>query len=147
MSTQRRARRTSLATKIRRGELRFRRNQEHMGRAEVRELRSAYDAHLALVRFGGVTAPLMSLLWLAWEWLATKFLLSDYRSETFAGLGSRRSSSPCGTRGPSESIPRAIPRSSPLHIPHSPARTRLNTTLPHAPVGKVHRAERHDGKR
>jgi hypothetical protein len=174
MSTQRRAHRTSRATSSR-AELRFHGNAEHTRRAETREPRSARDArfdvllrdvvppqrHNSVAGDPGVTAPLMSVLCLTWAWLissdeasqgitsrvATKSLLSDHRSETFAGLGSRRSSSPCGVRGPSESVPRAIPRSSPLHIPHLPARTRLHTTLPHAPVGKLRRAERHDGKR
>ena len=162
MSTQRRAHRTSPATKIRRGELRFRRDRASIERAETLELGSALEARLGHAPFRGITAPLLSILWLAWAWLhssdetlqetadrvATKSLLSDHRSETFAGLGLRRSTTPPGgVRGPSESVPRAIPRSSLLHIPHSPARTRLHTTLPHVPVGKVRRAERHDGKR
>ena len=160
MSTQRRAHRTSATTTTRCGEFRFHGNAEYLRRAETREQRSAHDARFDVL-FRGVTAPLMSILWLAWEWLfsrdetsqetnyrvATKSLLSDHRSEKFARLGSRRSSSPGGVRGPSESIPQTIPRSSPLHISHLPARTRLHTTLPHAPVGKVRRAERHDGKR
>ena len=161
MSTQRRAHRTTPTTNSQR-ELRFRRNPEHLGGAEMRELLSALYAHLAHVRSGGGTASIMSILWLAWERLfwsdetsheaarrvATESLLPDHRSETLAGLGLRRNTTPpCGVRGPSESIPRVIPRSSLQHIPNRPARTRLHTTLPHAPVGKVRWAERHDGKR
>jgi hypothetical protein len=161
MSTQRRAHRTSPATKIRRGELRFRRDRASTERAETLEFGSALEARFGHAPFRGITAPLMSILWLAWAWLhssdetlqeaadrvATKSLLSDHRSETIAGLANRWSSPPLGVRSPSESVPQAVPRSSPPHIPHSPARPLLHTTLPHAPVGKVRRAERHDGKR
>jgi hypothetical protein len=108
------------------------------------------------------TAPLMSIVWLAWVWLktcdersqesidrvATNSLHSDTCFETFAGLGSLRGSPPLQGAGDRRlSVPQATRMSSPLHIPNIPVRARLQATLPQAPAGRVRWAERHDGKR
>jgi hypothetical protein len=109
-----------------------------------------------------ITAPLMSIIWLAWAWLrgcgegshaptfrvATKSLYSDYCFETFAGLESLSGSPPRDGAGARRlSVPQATHRPSPPHIPFLPVRTRLRSTLPQAPAGEVRWAERHDGKR
>jgi hypothetical protein len=150
MSTQRRA---------------TRRNQDLMGRVRVAGLSAASGTRFDHALFlGGITAPLMSILWLAWEWLilsdetsqeldhreATKSLLSDHHSEWFAGLGRRRRLLPPGRAGcTTESVPQIAKRSSLPHIPIFSARTRLRHTLPHAPAARRGGtwAERHDGKR
>ena len=147
MSTQRRASRTTPATEI--------------DRLELRRL----------------TAPLMSIIWLAWLWLlpddelskeavdrvATNSLLSDYHHETLASLDSRRGSAPpgafpradyCSHRGSrpgadvrGPSTERGAHRSSLRKLSLLPVRTHLHPTLPIAPAGKDRWAERHDGKR
>ena len=122
------------------------------------------------------TAPLMSIVCLAWVWLktcdersqesidhhpsdedlspgapgwvATNSLHSDTCFETFAGLGSLRGSPPRQGAGDRRlSVPQATRMSSPLHIPNIPVRARLQATLPQAPAGRVRWAERQDGKR
>ena len=152
MSTQRRASRTTAATKT--------------GRAGVRR-RSWFSSDL--------TAPLMSIIRLAWawvfsgdegspgalDWVATDSLLSDHHYETLAWPDSRSGSPPganpatkicrraprclVGSRGPSSM--RVTHRSSLRHDPILPVRAHLHTTLPIAPAGEVRWAERHDGKR
>jgi hypothetical protein len=80
--------------------------------------------------------------------LATNSLLKDHRIAMLARLGIRRCSPPHGVAdGSAETAKTAMHRSSIPHIPNLPARTCLHYTLPHAPVGKRHWAERHDGKR
>ena len=110
----------------------------------------------------GITAPLMSIIWLAWVWLAnlrrivaasifrvaTDSLLSDHRFETFAGHESLSSSPPLvGAGGCRLSAQRTAHRSSPPHIPVLPVRSHLRRPLPQAPAGEVRWAERYDGKR
>lgn len=163
MSTQRRAYRTIPRTKQSRWEVRFRWNRDPMGRAEMLEPGSASPARFDHGLFSGITAPLVSMICMAWAWLlssgeppqetsnrvATESLLSDHRSELFAGLGSRRSLLPrCRASGTTASVPRIAQRSS-LSIPVFPVRTRLRHTLPHAPAARPGEcwAERHDGKR
>ena len=138
MSTQRRASRTTPATQI-----------------DCVGIRHRWFA-------SGLTAPLMSIVWLAWAWLrprdeaswranereATNSLLSDHRNETLAWLDSRSGSPPpggVGVRGPS--VRRVTHRSSLRHASILPVRARLHPTLPHAPAGEVRWAERQDGKR
>jgi hypothetical protein len=110
-----------------------------------------------------ITAPLMSIIWLAWAWLhrcdkvsqkatsdrvATNSLPSDYCFETFAGLGSLSGSPPRAGAGDRRlSVPQVTHMSSPQHIPIFPVRARLRRTLPQAPAGRVRWAERQDGKR
>ena len=148
MSTQRRASRTIAAIEADRGD----------------------DRH-------GITAPLLSIIWLAWAWLvcgdqqsqatstdreATNSLHPDYRNGTLALQDSRAASPPgagpvtakraCGLwRRPGglrgPSNLRVTHRSSLRHVPILPVRAHLHTTLPIAPAGEVRWAERHDGKR
>jgi hypothetical protein len=110
-----------------------------------------------------LTAPLMSIIWLAWAWLvsdgstpqeatfrqATNSLLSDRHNETLARLNNRSGSPPPGWVGVVASCGlRVTQRSSLRHVPRFlPSRAHLHTTLPIAPAGEVRWAERHDGKR
>jgi hypothetical protein len=110
----------------------------------------------------GETAPLMSIIWLAWAWLlrsdaaasrgaqnkvATNSLLSDHRFKTLARLVSRCSSPPSSAESCNGvSATPATHRSSTLHIPKLPSRTRLHPSLPQAPTGEHRWAERYDGK-
>jgi hypothetical protein len=110
-----------------------------------------------------LTAPLMSIIWLAWAWLvpggstpqeatfreATNSLLSDHHNETLASLDSRSGSPPPGWVGDVACFGlRVRQRSSLRHVPKFlPSRAYLHTTLPLAPAGEVRWAERHDGKR
>jgi hypothetical protein len=129
-------------------------------------------------RFGfrQLTAPLMSIIWLAWAWLlsfdgslgeavdrvATNSLLSDTHDETLARLDSRLGSPSPGDisatntcRRDSRAVAevrgllllRAAHRSSFRHVSILPVRTHLHSTLPIAPAGQDRWAERHDGKR
>ena len=157
MSTQRRANRTTPA--IDNGCAAdwfcwFRGCMEHVGTSV-----SAAQTRSTLM---SLTAPLMSIVWLAWAWLrscdemsqpsafrvATNSLPSDTCFETIAGLGSLSGSPPRKRAGDRRlSVPLATRKSSPLHIPTVPVRARLHSTLPQAPAGIVRWAERHDGKR
>ena len=153
MSTQRRASRTLPAMKIDRAGLRRR------------------------WIISDLTAPLMSIIWLAWAWLsscdegsrktadrhssnkgislgtavmeATNSLLSDRHHETLAEQNSRPGSPPRDWVSVSGlSVLRVSHRSSLRHVPNLlPVRAHLHTTLPIAPAGEVRWAERHDGKR
>lgn len=110
----------------------------------------------------GITAPLMSISWLAWALLllseaqasrgaqdrvATNFLLSDHRFKTLDRFVSRRRFPPLNaeTRDGVTALP-AKYRSSMLHIPKLPPRTRIHPSLPEAPTGERRWAERYDGK-
>jgi hypothetical protein len=110
----------------------------------------------------GITAPLMSIIWLAWAWLrscdegsqastfrvATNSLYPDHCIETFAGFGSLSGSPPRAGAGCRRlPVQQATHRPSLPHIPFLPVRTHLHPTLPQAPAGEVRWAERHDGKR
>lgn len=141
---------------------------------------AAIEVDCAQVRrrwfFSGRTAPLMSIVWLAWAWLlsfdassveavdreATNSLLPDCHNERLAWLDSRSGSAPPGatlattTGRPGhrcwagvhrQSTQRGTHRSSLRHVSLLPVRTRLRPTLPIAPAGQVRWAERHDGKR
>jgi len=108
------------------------------------------------MRFGlaianGTTAPLMSIMWIAWAWLlqggaeasrgaqagvATSSLPSDYRFKTIARLASRCGAPTSGAAGFSgDLVTRANHWSSTLHIPQHSSRARFHQTLPHAPAG------------
>jgi hypothetical protein len=173
MGTQRRASRITAATEVDRADVRCRWFRGCMERAGI---------SVSVARTGGalasnLTAPLMSIIRLAWVWfstpatktcrrgpwrlrtcdegsrasifrMATNSLPSDHRFETFAGHESLSSSPPLvGAGGRSFPVPPGTHRSSPPHIPTLPVRTRLHPTLPKAPAGDVRWAERHDGKR
>ncbi len=158
MSTQRRANRTTPAIDNDRAAVWFRWLRDCMERAGI----SIPEARTGSALASLTTAPLMSIVWLAWAWLhscdetsqtstsrvATNSLPSDTCFETFAGLGSLRGSPPRQGAGDRRlSVPQATRMSSPLHIPNIPVRAGLQTTLPQAPAGRVRWAERHDGKR
>ena len=117
--------------------------------------------------FRRLTAPLMSIIWLAWAWLcasdkksqsltdrkATNSLLSDRQNETLALHKNGSASAPPGPQtgrigSSSPSGLRVSLRSSLRHVPNLlPVRAHLHSTLPIAPAGIVRWAERHDGKR
>jgi len=134
MSTQRRASRSFSAIRT--------------DRAEIRRL----------------TAPLMSIIWLAWVWLcvciqesqtamtdrkATNSLLSDHDIEILASQSNGSGSAPPGrVRAGSPTGLRVSHRLSLRYDPNLlPVRAHLLVTLPIAPAGEVRWAERHDGKR
>jgi hypothetical protein len=170
MSTQRRANRTTAAIEIDRADVRRRWFRGCMERAGISV--SAARTGSALASY--ITAPLVSIIWLAWAWfsipatrvrqrgprscderpraetfrVATNSLLSDHCNEVFAGPGSLFGSPPRdGAGGCRLPVPQATPRSSLSRIPILPVRTRLRPTLPKAPAGEVRWAERYDGKR
>jgi hypothetical protein len=158
MSTQRRANRTTPAIENDRAGVWFGWFRGCGGRTGISIPETRTGSTLASLR----TAPLMSIIWLAWVWLkacdegsrtstfrvATNSLPSDYCFETFAGLESLSGSPPReGAGDRRQSIPQATRRSSPLHIPLVHVRVRLHPTLPQAPAGASRWAERHDGKR
>jgi hypothetical protein len=173
MSTQRRANRTSPAIETDRADVGRRWFRGCGGRTgiSIPETRSGSALASEIVQpqrprkvagVTGLTAPLMSIFWLAWAWLcssdewsqastfrvATKSLYSDRRFETFAGLGSLSSSPPPGGAGGCRlSAQRSTHRLSSPHISILPVRSHLRHTLPQAPVGEVRWAERYDGKR
>jgi hypothetical protein len=176
MSTQRRANRTAPAIENDCAADRFRwfRGCTERTRISIPEARTG--SALASQITPHFMAPLVSIVWLAWAWLissdglsqeltdhhpidedlspgaprwvATDSLLSDYCFETFAGIGSLSGSPPRNGSGDRRlKLWQATRRSSSLHIPNVPVRARLYPTLPQAPAGIVHWAERHDGKR
>ena len=181
MSTQRRVSRTNPAIATDRGEIRRHWFPGCMGRTESRTggaLASGIPPQRQRSVAGdpGITAPLMSIIWLAWAWLhtcdersraaivrdATNSLHSDCHNESLAWLDSRSGSPPSGAtpttrtrrRGPQceagvrvPSAQRVTRRSSFRHIAPLPVRTRLHSTLPQAPAGEIRWAERYDGKR
>jgi len=123
-------------------------------RAEVLEhTGSASETRQGCAVANGGTAPLTSIIWLAWawfhsvEWLATNSLLSDLCIGKHVRLGIRCVSPPLvGDGRRPEPATQATHRSSLPHIPHIPARTRLHPSLPQAPAGISRWAERYDGK-
>ena len=175
MSTQRRASRITAATEVDRADVRHRWFRGCMERAGISV--SASRTGSALASGPGITAPLMSIIWLAWAWfstpatkvcrrgpvglrscdegsraatfrMATNSLLSDHRFETSAGHDRLSSSPPRNEAGRRRlSVPQVTHRLSPPRIPSLPVRTHLHPTLPKAPAGEVRWAERHDGKR
>jgi hypothetical protein len=158
MSTQRRANRATASIEV---------DRLSVWKGWVRGCLERAGISISAARTGSalasyITAPPMSIIWLAWAWLrgcgegshaptfrvATKSLYSDYCFETFAELGSLSGSPPRdGAGGRRLSVPQATHRPSLPHIAFLPVRTRLRPTLPQAPAGEVRWAERHDGKR
>ncbi len=184
MSTQRRANRTTPAIETDRADIRrwFRgcggRTGISIPETRTSNLLASAPPQRQRPVAGGpdITAPLMSIIWLAWAWFSTsatrtsrrgcRWLFSDERSrastfrvatdslhsdrrfETFAGLESLSSSPPRGGAGGGRlHVQRGTHRSSPPHISILPVRSHLRHTLPQAPAGEVRWAERHDGKR
>ena len=114
--------------------------------------------------FRRLTAPLMSIIWLAWVWLrfceeesqtvvtdwkATNSLLSDRQKEILASQDNGSGSAPPGhIRSVFPSGLRVSHRSSLRYVPNLlPVCAHLHPTLPIAPAGEFRWAERHDGKR
>jgi hypothetical protein len=173
MSTQRRANRTTPAIETDRVDIRRRWFRGCGERAGTLVSAARTGSLLANV----TTAPLMSIIWLAWAWfstpatrvrrrgprelrscdegpraetfrVATNSLQSDHCFETFAGLESLSGSPPRDGEGEQRlSVSQATRRPSLPHIPVLPVCTDLHPTLPHAPAGEIRWAERHDGKR
>src|SRR5258708_813237 len=173
MSTQRRANRITPAIEI---------DCTGTRRRWFRGCMERVGISISAARTGGllasvITAPLVSIIWLAWVWfstpatrvrrrgsrelrscdqgpraktfrVATNSLQSDYWFESFAGIGSVSGSPPRYRAGGSRlPDPQATHRSSLPHISVLPVRTDLYPPLPQAPAGTVRWAERHDGKR
>jgi len=152
MSTQKRENRTTPATKTcRRGPRYHWQRVSCTERAGVRHYpRYAHVARFICAVAGGGTAPLSSILWSAWAWLATKFLQSDHliRPLVRPGLMADRRGSPPPRAGRHAALGmQASPRSSLPHIPFPSGLARLHPPLPQAPAGDHRRAERYDGKR
>lgn len=99
----------------------------------------------------GRTAPLMSILWSALAWVATKFLHSDHHIRQLVRpvlKADRRGSPPSRARRRAALGKQASPRSSIPHIPYPSGFARIHRSLPpQAPDGYSRRAERYDGKR
>ena len=107
------------------------------------------------------TAPLMSIIWLAWAWLlsfdtsseeaadweATDSLHSDHRNGIIARLDSRSGSPPTGGADLCEQTRPRVTQTSLSNVSILPVRVHLHPTLPQFPAGEVRWAERHDGKR
>jgi hypothetical protein len=166
MSTQRRVSRTYARIETDRAEVRPRRSNGG---------KTGTSRHWSAAGEPRITAPLMSIFWLAWVWLlsidgssveaadreATNSLLLDHHNETVASTDSHHGSPPgstevtkarcrksryaAGVRGWSSL--RITHRSSLRRSPILPVRAHLRTTLPIAPACEVRWAERHDGKR
>jgi len=81
------------------------------------------------------------------ERLATNSLQSDHRTGQLVWQDVRRSSPPQGAGNCAVTSTPATHRSSSKHIPILPGLARIHFTLPQAPAGRRHRAERYDGKR
>ncbi len=120
--------------------------------ARTRQLHSPTD----------LTAPLMSIIWLAGLGcarcgegsqaptfrVATNSLLFGSLFRNVCWLGSLVGSPPlAGLTAEGYRLRRPAHRPSLPHIPFLPVRTRLHPSLPQAPAGEVRWAERHDGKR
>ena len=107
-------------------------------------------ARFVSVVANGQTAPLVSILWSAFAWLATKFLPSDHHLGQLVRpvlKADRRGSAPPRVPNRAALGTQASPRSSLPHIPYPSGSLRLHPTLPYAPAGYRRRAERYDGKR
>jgi hypothetical protein len=152
MSTQKRENRASPATKIRRRAVRCRWQRiKCTERARGKALPSpAHFARYVRAVAGGRTAPLLSILWSTWAWLATQFLQPDHH---FGQLvrpvlkADHRGSQPPGVSNRAALGTQASPRSSLPHIPDPSGLARLHLPLPQVPAGYHRRAERYDGKR
>ena len=120
------------------------------GRTIRNDPRPSQVARFACAVANGQTAPLVSILWSAFAWMATKFLRSDYLLGQLVRpvlKADRRGSAPPRVPNRAALGTQASPRSSLPHIPYPSGSPRLRPTLPHAPAGHRRRAERYDGKR
>jgi len=95
----------------------------------------------------GGTAPLLSIVWLAFAWLATDSLQSDHRIGQLVRQDVRCGWPPYWVGRRTATGTPAASRSSSPHIPTLPERALLHRSLPQAPAGSRLWAERYDGKR
>jgi hypothetical protein len=113
--------------------------------------RPAHFARYVRSVASGGTAPLLSIFWSAWAWLATKFLQSDrpirLLVQPVLKANHRGSPPPLGAGRRAALGTQASPRSSLPHIPFLSGFAHLYPTVPQAPDGLSRRAERYDGKR
>ena len=122
----------------------------------------AHIARYVCAAATGRTAPLMSILWSALAWMATKFLLSDHHIRQLDRpvlQADRRGSPPPRVRSRAALGKQASPRSSIPHSSYPSGLVCIHRSLPQDPVGPQgpigskapagyrHRAERYDGKR
>jgi len=172
MSTQRRANRINSAIETDRADVRRRWFRGCMERAGI-----SVPAARTGSALGDITAPLMSIFFLAWAWFstlatkacrraprglrtcdeglqeatdkgATNSLLSDHCFETFARPESLSGSPPLIGAGGRRQLVSQAGQGHPFRaFPSSPSARVSTPTLPHAPAGEVRWAERHDGKR
>lgn len=121
------------------------------------------DVRRRWFQISGLTAPLMSIVWLAWGWLlsfdglsleaadrlATNSLHLDRQNESLARQDRRSGSPPGGSGVHLPLAQRRTHRSSLRQVSLLPVRTHLHPTLPIAPAARRggRWAERHDGKR
>jgi hypothetical protein len=144
MSTQKREDpSTPAATTGRRGAWRW----QHLSRTE----RARVARHVCAAA-EGQTAPLLSILWSALAWLATKFLQPDRPIRQLARprlSAEHRGSPPPLVRSRVSLTKQASPRSSIPHIPDPSGLVRFHPPLPQFRTARRggRRTERYDGKR
>ncbi len=157
MSTQKRENRTTPATKTRRPGARCR--WQRMSCTERAGDRGRYFPSSIASYFradaDGGTAPLWSIIWSIWAWLATEFLQldqlpgqlvrPDFTAERTGSPTPPWVSSPpiCGKASGAP----VSTRSSLPPIPFLPGSSRLHLPLPQDPAAAMRRMERYDGKR
>jgi hypothetical protein len=164
MSTQKRVNGTTPATKTRRRGPRYRSQpvrctkREGVGCIPI----PAHIARYVCAAANGRMAPLLSILWSALAWAATKFLHSDHQFRQLvrpSPVADRRGLPPPRVRSRAAMGKQASPRSSIPHISYPSGLVSIHRTLPlgstgpldpvgpQAPAGYRRRAERYDGKR
>jgi hypothetical protein len=120
------------------------------GRTTGNDPRPTHVARFASAIANGQTAPLVSILWSAFAWMATKFLRSDHLLGQLVRpvlKADRRGSAPPRVPNRAALGTHASPRSSLPYLPYPSGSPGFHPTLPHAPAGWRRRAERYDGKR
>jgi hypothetical protein len=164
MSTQKRVNGTTPAMKTRRRGSRYRSQptrctkREGVGCIPI----PAHIAQYVCAAAKGRTAPLLSIVWSALAWAATKFLHSDHHIRELVRpvlQADRGGSPPPRVRSRAAMGKQASPRSSIPHISYPSGLVRIHRILPQgsigqlvpigpqAPAGYRRRAERYDGKR
>jgi hypothetical protein len=147
-------------------QVRFMSTQKRVNRSQPKECMDRVGAGCiplpgAIARYvsaavNGRTAPLLSILWSAMAWVATKFLQSDYPTRQLVRPvfeADRRGSPPPRAGCRAALGKQASPRSSIPRIPYPSGPSSIHPALPQgaiapqAPDGESRRAERYDGKR
>ena len=144
MSTQRREDRSILATQTG--------HREIWSWQHTDSTKRAWAARHVCATAEGRTASLLSVLWSAMAWLATKFLQTDHLIRQLARpllRTERRGSPPPLVRCGVSLNKQASPRSSIPHIPDPSGPARFHPPLPQFPAVRHSglRVERYDGKR